>query len=488
MRLLASFLMFLALAVPAMAEKIAMVIGMAAYESVPGLKNTINDAKRVGAKLEQVGFKVTYVLDATQQQLLDTMDSFSFASETADVALVYYAGHGVEASGQNFLIPVDAKVRSIKDVARVSVSLDQMLAAVDHARKMRIVILDACRNNPFGELLSASDIGEGGVAEQGLAPVNPEQGTLVAFAQQKNKVALDGAGDNSPYALALTESITEPDLEIGLMFRRVRDEVLKATDNKQEPWTNGSLSGTPFYLAGSSDGVADPEAAADPRVAWAGIKPDAEQRMRSLAEEGDPRSMLGLAYIAQNPNDSRYDPKLALDYMTRAAAAGEAEAEFELAKIYEQGLGVPPDPKRALELYQAAADQGFADALNDLGFLYFQGGLGLVPDQAKGIEYFQKAAALRHPEAMFNMAGMIDGGFLRDKGPKDAAAYLYDSLRAGSADVLNQLTTNAEAFSPKTRVELQKILKEHNFLEGKADGKFGPGAIAAIRLAYGLKD
>ncbi len=470
---------------PVLAEKIAMVIGMGAYQNVPGLKNTVNDARNVGAKLEQVGFKVTYAIDATQQQLLDLMDTFSFDSETADVALIYYAGHGVEASGQNFLIPVDAKVRSIKDVARVSISLDQLLKSVDHARKMRIVILDACRNNPFGELLSAEDTG-GAAPPQGLAAVNPEQGTLVAFAAKEGQVALDGKGDDSPFALALMDSVVQPNLEIGLMFRRVRDEVLRQTDNKQEPYTYGSLSGTPFYLAGAVEGGETADQPADPRVAWANIKPDEEQQMRALAEQGDTRSMIGLAYIAQNPQDNRYDPKLAFDYMSRAAKAGEAEAQFELAKLYEKGIGVTADPAKALELYKAAADQGYADALNDLGFLYFQGDLGLAPDQAKGIEYFQKAAALRHPEAMFNMAGMIDGGFIKDKGPKDAANYLYDALRVGSKDVLEQLTTNSAAFSVKTRVELQKILKDHNFMTGKTDGKFGADAISAIRKAYGL--
>lgn len=468
---------------PALAAKIAMVIGMGAYQHVPGLKNTLNDAKGVGAHLEQVGFAVTYALDTPQAKLLDMLETFSFQAETAEVALIYYAGHGVESAGENFLIPVDAQVTSISDVARVSVSLQQLLASVDRARKMRIVILDACRNNPFGETLTSGEAA--GPAQKGLAEVNPEQGTLVAFAAKGGQVALDGKGQNSPYATALMDSVVQSDLEIGLMFRRVRDEVLASTGNRQEPWTYGSLSGTPFYLAGAT-GAPVAASAADPRLAWADIKPDTESQMRALAEQGDTRSMIGLAYLAQNPEDSRYDPKLAFDYMSRAAAAGEAEAEFELAKIYERGLGVAPDAKRALELYQAAADQGYADALNDLGFLHFQGGLGLPPDQAKGIDYFRRAADQRHPEAMFNMAGMIDGGFIKDKGPSDAAAYLYDALRVGSDEVLNQLSTNAEAFSEPTRKALQKLLAEHDFYAGKADGTFGPGAITAIRKAYGL--
>ncbi|MGV8986910.1 MAG: caspase family protein [Cypionkella sp.] len=496
--LFAPLVLMLMLVAPlqAMAAKVALVIGMGAYKHVVQLKNTINDARNVGAKLEQAGFKVTYAIDATQNQLLDTMQTFSFDAETADIALIYYAGHGVEASGENYLIPVDAEVRSNKDVQRVGVSLAQMLTAVESARKMRIVILDACRNNPFGDLIDTTvkvDPAKTGsndsrsTGPSGLAPVNPDLGTLVAFAAKEGQVALDGAGADSPYATALMQSLTKPDLEISLMFRQVRDEVLKSTHNLQEPYTYGSLSGTPYYLAGASDGSTDIAKVADPRVAWADVKPEQEQQLRALAEQGDTRSMIGLAYIRQNPQDSRYNPAEAVQYFTRAANAGAPDAQFELAKIYEQGLGVTPDPVKALELYKASAAQGFADAINDLGFLYFQGGLGLQPDQAKGIDYFRQAADLRHPEAMFNYAGMIDNGAIPDKGPADAAKYLYDALRAGSEDVLNQLTTNANSFTPKTLGALQKLLKEHQFYTGKTDGKFGSTTIAAIRVAFGLK-
>ncbi|MBI1173613.1 peptidase C14, caspase catalytic subunit p20 [bacterium] len=479
----------------AMAAKVALVIGMGAYQHVVQLKNTVNDARNVGAKLEQVGFKVTYAIDATQTELLDTMQTFSFDAETADIALIYYAGHGVEASGENYLIPVDAEVKSNKDVQRVGVSLAQMLKVVEAARKMRIVILDACRNNPFGDLIDttvkADPVKSGtdsrSTGPSGLAPVNPDLGTLVAFAAKEGQVALDGAGGDSPFALALMHALVKPDLEISLMFRQVRDEVLKETGNLQEPYTYGSLSGTPYYLAGTADGGTDVAQVADPRVAWADVKPDQEQQLRALADQGDTRSMIGLAYIRQNPNDSRYNPAEAVQYFTRAANAGAPDAEFELAKIYEQGLGVPPDPAKALELYKASAAQGFADAINDLGFLYFQGGLGLQPDQAKGIEYFRQAADLRHPEAMFNYAGMIDNGAIPGKGPADAAKYLYQALRAGSEDVMTQLTTNADSFTPKTRAALQKLLKDHQFYTGKTDGKFNPATVAAIRMAYGLK-
>lgn len=494
---LLALLFALLLPLQAMAGKVALVIGMANYQHVVHLKNTINDARNVGATLEKVGFKVTYAIDATQSELLDMMQTFSFDAETADIALIYYAGHGVEASGENYLIPVDADVRSNKDVQRVGVSLKQVLKTVESARKMRVVILDACRNNPFGDLIdttvkadpaAADASGNRSAGPGGLAPVNPDLGTLVAYAQKDGAVALDGVGDDSPFATALIDTLDQPSLEISLMFRQVRDKVLKATNNLQQPFIYGSLSGTPYYLAGTEDGGTDVAQVPDPRVAWANVKPDQEEQLRALAEQGDTRSMIGLAYIRQNPQDSRYNPAEAVKYFTRAADAGAADAQFELAKIYEQGLGVTPDPAKALDLYQKSAAQGFADAINDLGFLYYQGDLGLKRDEAKAIDLFRQAADLRQPEAMFNYAGMIDNNAIPGKGPADAAKYLYEALRAGTEAVLNQLTTKSDSFTPKTRAALQKLLKEHQFYTGKTDGKFGPPTIAAIRMAFGLKD
>ena len=482
---------------PALAEKVALVIGMGAYQHVVQLKNTINDARNVGATLEKAGFKVTYAIDASQSELLDTMQTFSFDAETAEIALIYYAGHGVEASGENYLIPVDAQVKSNKDVQRVGVSLAQMLKAVESARKMRVVILDACRNNPFGDLIDTTvkaDPAKAGTDSRsagpsGLAPVNPDQGTMVAFAAKEGQVALDGVGGDSPYATALMDVLGQPDLEISLMFRKVRDEVLKATQNLQEPYTYGSLSGEPFFLAGGSEGAATQADPGNRMAQWSAAfaKPDAEAALRTAADQGDTRSMMGVAYLHQDASDKRFDPVLAFTYFKRAAEAGSAEGQFELAKSYEKGVGVDADPVQALHWYEESAKQGFPDALNDMGFLYFQGELGLPQDAAKGIEYFRQAADLRHPEAMFNYARMIDLGQIQGQGPKDAARYIYQSIRIGAQLVIDQMTTNSDSFTKKTRVELQKLLKEHEFFDGKADGKFGPGTVAAINLAAGIK-
>lgn len=474
-------------------DRVALVIGMADYEAISPLTNTRNDAEALADTLTEIGFDVTRVVDASLSELRTIMKDFSFRSETADLALIYFAGHGIEVQGENFLIPIDARPQSNIDVQNQSVSLKEMLAVVEKARVMRIVILDSCRDNPLGGSIDTNAVVQSALqsTEQatrgvgGLAPANPDRGTLVAFAAKDGQVALDGTQGNSPYARALMEKMSKPGLEISLMFRQVRDAVLAETQNLQEPYTYGSLTGQPFYLTGGPEDTAE-VAEAEPAKSWSKLRPDQESQLLALANLGDTRSMLGLAYIRLNPEDSRFDPAEAVSFLERAVERGSPEAQMELAKLYEQGIGVDVDEARALELYQAAADQGFADAINDLGFLHYQGGLGLRPNPAKALELFERAADLRHPEAQFNFAALIDDGLIPDKGPKDAAQYLYAALRSGSQDVLNLLLERPTMFAEETRRELQAQLQAFNFYDGTIDGDIGPGTKRGIRAAYGL--
>lgn len=481
--------------VQAATDRVALVIGMGEYQTIPNLDNTLNDARSIAETLDRIGFDVTLSTDASGSELRQQLDDFAFRTETADLALIYFAGHGIEVQGENFMIPVDAQVSSNRDVQRQSVSLKQMLASVERARKMRIVILDSCRDNPLGDAIDLGQVST--VSDQpaqsatrgggGLAAANPDRGTLVAFAAKDGQVALDGEGENSPFATALMDNMVKPGLEISLMFRQVRDQVLRTTNNLQEPHTYGSLTGVPFYLAGAEEGQRDISGTTG-SDAWAALRPDQEEQLLALADLGDTRSMLGLAYIRLNPNEGRFDPAAAVAFLERAAAAGSPEAQFELAKLYERGTGVPVDQVRALELYELAAAEDFADAINDLGFLHYQGGLGLPADPKVALRYFERAADLRHPQAQFNFAALIDDGHIPTKGPKEAAKYLYAALRSGSSDVLNLLSERPKMFSAPTRKALQEELKRYEFYAGTIDGDFGPGTQRGIRRAYGLSE
>lgn len=481
---------------PALAQerRVALVIGIANYTSASDLKNTINDSDLIGDTLAALEFRVTRLKDPSLVDLRTAISAFSVDAETADVALVYYAGHGIEFGGRNLLLPVDVAPKSRADVAAQSVSLDEVLAAVDKARQLRIVILDSCRDDPF---LNPDGSGQFTVTVEGAAPddpggglakPSPDRGTLVAFSAEAGSVAFDGETANSPFALALAANLPTENLEIGLVFRRVRDDVLKATYNYQEPHTYGSLSGNPYFLSGNSrtfNTVSDPD---DRKAVWSVLKPDQEEQLVALASAGDTRALKGLAYMRLNPDAARFAPGRAVELLRQAADSGDPEAQFELGRLYERGIGVKQDVDRATALYRQAADRGFADAINDLGFLHFQGGSGVVRDPARAIALFRQAADLGHPEAMFNFAALIDDGAVPGQTPADAAQYLYQALRSGNGDVLKLLSDTPKMFKSETRKALQRLLAEKNFYNGALDADFGPGTQRGLRRAYGIEE
>lgn len=475
------------LAAAASPDRIALVIGMSEYREITSLKNTANDARALSETLEGIGFDVNLLIDAPLGEVTSALAEFAFRAEAADLALVYYAGHGVSAQGETFLIPVDARITAIQDLTVQTVTLDDLLAAVDSARKMRIVILDSCRNNPFPGLIDLRDpeIAGGTGSGGGLAAPDPDRGTLIAFAAREHQVAFDGQGANSPFNTALRDNLTKPGTEIGLVFRLVRDDVLAATGNRQEPNTYGSLSGVPFYLVGTPD-QEQQVATTDPTEAWSRLNPDQAIQLAALADGGDTRSMFGLAMMQLAPDTPRYDPQSAAGLLRRSADAGDPAAMFQLARLHEKGIGVPEDLGLALDLYQKAAEAEFPDAVNELGFFYYQGALGLPIDQAKALELFRRAADLKQPEAMFNVASFIDDGLIPGTAPEDAAAYLYQSLRSGSELALDALLEQSSSFKPETRRALQARLAGNGFYDGPLDGDFGPGTQRSIRAAYGL--
>ena len=224
--------------------RVALVVGNSAYRQAGALPNPQRDAKAIADRLRGLGFtSVDLVVDATRATLTDALKAFAQKASRAEWAVVYFAGHGMEADGVNYLVPVDAHLQAIEDTPNQTVALDQALNAVAAAKKLRLIILDACRDNPFED--SFLSVGPGA---RGLARIEPETGTLVAFATKHGHVATDGDGANSPFALALVKRIDTPGLEINKLFRQVHDDVAAATKGAQEPFTYGQLPAEDFFF------------------------------------------------------------------------------------------------------------------------------------------------------------------------------------------------------------------------------------------------
>ncbi|RXT48819.1 caspase family protein [Bradyrhizobium betae] len=229
---------------PAFAGKrVALVIANSAYQHAPSLTNPINDGSVMAKTLKDAGFDI--VDSRHDLSALDTrrvLREFADATRDADIAVVYYAGHGIEVEGSNYLIPVDAKLERDTDVYDEALSLDRVLVAVEPAKQLRLVILDACRDNPFGRTMKRTLASRG--IGRGLAQVEPtSSNTLIAYSAKAGFTAQDGDGANSPFTIALSKHLTTPGLDVRRAFGFVRDDVLKSTGNKQEPFVYGSLGG-----------------------------------------------------------------------------------------------------------------------------------------------------------------------------------------------------------------------------------------------------
>ncbi len=292
-RLAAVFLICLLFLGAARAEtRIALVIGNSAYQNAPVLGNPRPDADALAASMERLGFSVSKVVDANFDSLRRALLNFGREARTADMAVVYYSGHGLEMNGENWLIPVDAELKNDIDVDNEAISLHSLMQTVSSAKTLGLIILDSCRQNPFLAKMQRS--GQTRAVERGLARIEPNTNVLVAFAAKDGTTADDGSGDHSPFTQALLNNIEIPGLEINFLFRNVRDDVLDETHETQEPFLYGSLSQDEIYLKPAADAdnnapgtavSAKVEAPAD-EIAWSYLQHSAEPAtLQSFAEQ-----------------------------------------------------------------------------------------------------------------------------------------------------------------------------------------------------------
>lgn len=357
-------------------DRIALVIGNSNYSSVPALDNPINDAFDMGAALERLDFEVTVRTDLDAFDMNKALGSFARRARNAKMAVLFFAGHGVEVDKKNYLIPINTEIEQAEDLSFQAIPLDLLLKAVDGAEELKLVLLDACRDNPFNYRV----VGASRSLGRGLSRVEPPGGVLVGYAAREGTIAYDGEGRNSPYTKALLQYIEEPGLEIGKLFRKVRDAVYTDTGGAQEPFTYGSLPSHDIFLAGlSTDTISEDferaSAIGDPE-AW-------DAFLRKYDNDTSNRSFVLAARKLREAAAERKQGNLRLNLPSTDLddALGRASAPSPVAE--ENALELSLDNRRAVQRhlqslgYDPGPDDGVFGSKTRTAIASFQEEVGL---------------------------------------------------------------------------------------------------------------
>jgi uncharacterized caspase-like protein len=374
----AAFFFKLTLAVAAMtcvsmpvvaADRVALVIGNGKYINANTLPNPPNDARAMATALSNIDFDVSFGADLDHTRMERLVRDFLRKAASAKIALIFYAGHGLQVDGRNYLVPIDAKLETASDLNYETIKLDDILESLNDPSRANIIILDACRDNPLARTFAAHlGASRSAAVSTGLAAYSTVgTGTLIAFSTAPGQVALDGDGANSPFTEGLLKYLATPGLEVRQMLTRVRDDVARATHDRQVPWDNSSLRGD-VYLANAPNATAVPQAAAPTadEVAWNFVRDthDSEQvrrfivqfpRSEHLVEAADK-----LAALQPHPAEAATDvaKKLQIELRRVGCLAAEPDGDWNVVSI------------RALELFNrysgSSLDTKFAslDALD----------------------------------------------------------------------------------------------------------------------------
>jgi uncharacterized caspase-like protein len=335
---LALLLISLLCSLPAAAEKrVALVVGNSNYAQVGTLANPANDANDIASALKAAGFEVILGIDVDKREFDTKVRNFADILENADAAIFFYAGHGLQVAGRNFLLPVDARVQTERDLDFDAVNLDFILKQMELGRadKTNIVFLDACRDNPFTRNLARSMGTRSASIGKGLAQVDTGVGTFIAYSTQPGNVALDGTGRNSPFTAALAKRVREPDRNLTSVMIEVRKDVLAATGGKQVPWDHSALTGEFYFQASTGERSA---------ARGLGEDPDAlQQRMRSLEDEvkkkSDAEQTSNIVALAQ-----------ARERLRQLREANQADQQKIFDRQYETGSSGDADARRTLSM------------------------------------------------------------------------------------------------------------------------------------------
>jgi len=492
--------------------RVALVVGVAHYQSANALANTVGDARLVAQTLQGLGFTVKTVIDPTRTDLVAAIGDLARQAAGADAAIVYFAGHGAEVAGVNYLFPRDANSASMEGMIASGLEATKVREAVARAHAVRLVILDACRNLPEGA--------QGIVLKAGLAR---ETGGMTAqvvtlMAAAPGQAALDGQGDHSPFALALTQALKHPRLTVGELPRLVQSDVQVATRDRQSP----DLQGIWVDIYWTFDGKAaarpkgdDPDRDARDRskrekAFWETIRnssdPDDFQAYiddsdrgdfagfyRSLAVtrlQGVRRQPAAAATAAGAPGSAQAaaartaymngDYPAALRGWSAAAAAGNGAARYNLGVLYSIGRGVAKDPGQAARWYAQAAQAGNLGGMVNYGLCLLEG-VGVAKNQAEGVRWLRRAADAGLPYAI----GLVGQLYLQGEGvgrdPRAAAGWLRRAADAGDGPSMVDLGEIYEK-GEGVRQDKQAALTAY-----QRAASAGQGA-AMVRLGYFYED
>jgi PQQ-dependent catabolism-associated CXXCW motif protein len=346
-------------------QRVALVVGNSSYLIGP-LKNPVNDAEDMAKVLPTLGFRVTLLRNATHQQMVEAINAFGQELRNGGVGLFYFAGHGVQSRGRNYLVPVNARIEAESQLEFDTVDANRVLAAMDDAgNRVNLVILDACRDNPFARSFRS--------ASHGLAQMEAAQGTYIAFATGPGSVAADGTGRNGLYTQYLLQSLRQPNSDIDKVFRRVTAEVARATGGKQVPWVSSSLTGDFSFRPD----VAAPKAGspAHDRAFWDSVK--------------DSRSADELtAYLEQFPNGM-----FATLARARLKSLAAAKPATQVAAIPPSAQPAPAQPAAPATLPATRSDPQVKLSVASLPFLN-DGGKARIEREFTGQAKMQRVLAM----------------------------------------------------------------------------------------------
>lgn len=410
-------------------RRVALVIGVSAYQHVQHLPNPTNDSKGVADALKRLNFDVLELRDPSLQALKDAQLDFIDRLIDADVALLYYAGHSIQIDGANFLIPVDAALSAQKDLETQTFEVARLINRMDRLAKIKIVVLDACRDNPFldrarSALAGAGDgrqLGRGlaRITDTGLTSRKTEEadtyGTIIAYAAAPGKTAADGDGRNSPYTAALLGALEEEGLEVGQMFRRVAAKVIAETRGAQKPEYLVKLSNEFYFL-----------------------RPEPHQCDRLAIAD---YNQIGLPGV----DIDKIRTKVAIPTCLDATRTDPGNPRFlhNLARAYDAAANF----KTAVKYYRKSAALDFVPAINNLGVMFINGH-GVKQDFKQGVTLLKQA---------------------RSRGNKHARIAL-------------QTIDFSTVFEAREFKAVQKALRKSGHYSGKIDGAFGDGSKRALAV------